>query len=164
MHGQCLLGRHGLRFSGAWLAASSQSLPHPGLRVFHRSWVCYDEELPSAATLSRLQFNISGIIGPALGGLLVPLAGANFVFALKCRLLPLGCGGNSAMETTNPLAKVHQNRSGCPYRSGKQKQDRSNNFRLVLFGVVIFPLPKGVRSNLRLTNTYSRRRRPDCFP
>jgi hypothetical protein len=29
-----------------------------------------------------LQFNISGIIGPALGGLLVPLAGANFVFAL----------------------------------------------------------------------------------
>ena len=123
-----------------------------------------DAELPSAATLSGLQFNISGIIGPALGGLLVPLAGANFVFALKCRLLPLGCGGNSAMETTNPLAKVHQNRSGCPYRSGKQKQDRSNNFRLVLFGVVNFPLRMGIRSNLRLTNTYSRRRRPDCFP
>ena len=38
-------------------------------------------ELPSAATLSGLQFNISGIIGPALGGLLVPLAGANCVFA-----------------------------------------------------------------------------------
>src|SRR5271165_3859143 len=31
-----------------------------------------DAELPSAATLSGLQFNISGIIGPALGGLLVP--------------------------------------------------------------------------------------------
>ena len=46
-------------------------------------------ELPSAATLSGLQFNISGIIGPALGGLLVPLAGANFVFALNaaCFLL-----------------------------------------------------------------------------
>jgi hypothetical protein len=41
-----------------------------------------DAELPSAATLSGLQFNISGIIGPALGGLLVPLAGANFVFAI----------------------------------------------------------------------------------
>jgi len=39
--------------------------------------------------LSGLQFNISGIIGPALGGLLVPLAGANFVFALNaaCFLL-----------------------------------------------------------------------------
>jgi MFS family permease len=45
--------------------------------------VVSDEELPSAATLSGLQFNISGIIGPALGGLLIPLAGANFVFALN---------------------------------------------------------------------------------
>src|SRR6202140_5991695 len=51
--------------------------------------VVSDEELPSAATLSGLQFNISGIIGPALGGLLFPLAGANFVFALNatCFLL-----------------------------------------------------------------------------
>ena len=39
-----------------------------------------DAELPSAATLSGLQLNISGIIGPALGGLLVPLIGANLVF------------------------------------------------------------------------------------
>ena len=48
-----------------------------------------DAELPSAATLSGLQFNISGMIGLALGGLLVPLAGANFVFALNaaCFLL-----------------------------------------------------------------------------
>src|SRR6516225_2369211 len=45
--------------------------------------VVSDAELPSAATLSGLQFNISGIIGPALGGVLVALAGANFVFALN---------------------------------------------------------------------------------
>jgi predicted MFS family arabinose efflux permease len=39
--------------------------------------------------LSGLQFNISGIIGPALGGLLIPLIGANFVFAANaaCFLL-----------------------------------------------------------------------------
>jgi MFS family permease len=51
--------------------------------------VVSDGELPSAATLSGLQFNISGIIGPALGGFLVPLAGANFVFAVNaaCFLL-----------------------------------------------------------------------------
>src|SRR6266478_2666128 len=51
--------------------------------------VVSDAELPSAATLSGLQFNISGITGPALGGLLVPLAGANFVFVLNaaCFLL-----------------------------------------------------------------------------
>jgi hypothetical protein len=45
--------------------------------------VVSDEELPSAATLSGLQFNISGIVGPAFGGLLIPMAGANFVFAVN---------------------------------------------------------------------------------
>src|ERR1700732_811 len=45
--------------------------------------VVSDAELPSAATLSGLQLNISGIVGPALGGLLVPFAGAKFVFAVN---------------------------------------------------------------------------------
>src|SRR5215472_3809159 len=45
--------------------------------------VVSDAELPSAATLSGLQFNISGIIGPTLGGLLVAFAGANVVFVLN---------------------------------------------------------------------------------
>ena len=51
--------------------------------------VVSDGELPSAATLGSLQFSIAGIIGPVLGGLLVLLAGANFVFALNaaCFLL-----------------------------------------------------------------------------
>ena len=51
--------------------------------------VVSDTELPSAVILGGLQFNLAGIIGPALGGLLVPLAGANFVFALNgaCFLL-----------------------------------------------------------------------------
>jgi len=47
--------------------------------------VVSDAELPSAATLSGL--NISGIIGPALGGLLVPLAGAKLVFAINAAYL-----------------------------------------------------------------------------
>ena len=42
-----------------------------------------NEELPSASTLSGLQLNISGIIGPALGGLLLVFVGANTVFALN---------------------------------------------------------------------------------
>lgn len=42
-----------------------------------------NEELPSAATLGGLQLNISGIIGPAIGGFLLPLVGANSVFALN---------------------------------------------------------------------------------
>jgi MFS family permease len=47
------------------------------------SEVVSNAELPSAATLGGLQLNISGIIGPALGGLLVPIIGANFVFAVN---------------------------------------------------------------------------------
>jgi MFS family permease len=39
-----------------------------------------NEELPSASTLGGLQLNISGIIGPAIGGLLIPLIGVNAVF------------------------------------------------------------------------------------
>jgi MFS family permease len=42
-----------------------------------------DEELPSAATLGGLQMNVSGIIGPALGGILLYLLGANWVFMVN---------------------------------------------------------------------------------
>jgi MFS family permease len=42
-----------------------------------------DAELPAAVTLSGLQLNISGIIGPALGGLVIFLMGPNFVFAVN---------------------------------------------------------------------------------
>src|SRR5271157_3617684 len=38
------------------------------------------EELGSAYTLAGLQMDLSGIIGPLLAGLLIPLAGASFIF------------------------------------------------------------------------------------
>ena len=47
------------------------------------------EDLPSAITLGGLQLNISGIIGPAIGGIILSRLGVNFVFALNsaCFLL-----------------------------------------------------------------------------
>jgi MFS family permease len=42
-----------------------------------------NEELPSASTLSGLQLNISAIVGPALGGLLLLVVGANTIFVLN---------------------------------------------------------------------------------
>ncbi len=54
-----------------------------------------DEELPSASTLTGLQLNISTIVGPALGGLVLAVAGANTVFALNavCLLaVPISVG------------------------------------------------------------------------
>ena len=48
-----------------------------------------DEELPSASVLSGLQLDICGMIGPALGGALIPLIGTNTIFAANgaCFLL-----------------------------------------------------------------------------
>ena len=42
-----------------------------------------NEELPSASILSGLQLNISAIVGPALGGVLLLFVGANTVFMLN---------------------------------------------------------------------------------
>jgi len=41
------------------------------------------QELPAANNLGGLQMNIAGILGPALGGILIPLVGANALFALN---------------------------------------------------------------------------------
>jgi MFS family permease len=41
------------------------------------------EQLPSAIALGGIQMNLSGIIGPAIGGLLIPLFGVSTVFALN---------------------------------------------------------------------------------
>jgi MFS family permease len=41
------------------------------------------EDLPGANNLGGLQMNISGILGPALGGMLIPIVGASFLFAFN---------------------------------------------------------------------------------
>jgi predicted MFS family arabinose efflux permease len=68
--------------------------------------VVSDAELPSAATLGSLQFSIAGIIGPALGGLLIPLAGANFVFALNAVCFLLVVVATRQWKQPTPPAKL----------------------------------------------------------
>jgi MFS family permease len=41
------------------------------------------DELPSAITLGGVQLNVSGIVGPALGGLLLPLFGAPILISIN---------------------------------------------------------------------------------
>ena len=41
------------------------------------------EELPSAITLGGVQMNMGGIVGPAIGGLLLPLTGPALLFSLN---------------------------------------------------------------------------------
>jgi len=41
------------------------------------------EELPSAIALGGIQMNLAGIIGPVLGGILIPLFGVSTMFAIN---------------------------------------------------------------------------------
>jgi MFS family permease len=47
------------------------------------SEVVTKEELPAAITLGGLQLNVSGIIGPAIGGVLLLVFGASVVFVIN---------------------------------------------------------------------------------
>ena len=40
-------------------------------------------KLPSAITLGGVQLNLSGIVGPALGGLLLPFLGAPLLISIN---------------------------------------------------------------------------------
>jgi MFS family permease len=98
-----------LRLANLWLAGCATALallgwagmlsPHlllagvfligVGFAVNAPAWaslvpqVVTDEELPSASTLSGVQLNISGILGPAVAGVLLTRVGASVVFALN---------------------------------------------------------------------------------
>jgi len=63
-----------------------------------------DQDLPSATILAGLQFNISSILGPAVGGLLLTLLGAPFVFALNAAGFLLVAAAIPSPRMTNALA------------------------------------------------------------
>ena len=72
------------------------------------------DELPSAITLGGVQLNLSGIVGPALGGLLLPLLGAPLLIsvnALTFLVVALAvCSGNREKCNRPAFAKTSRNR------------------------------------------------------
>src|SRR5215469_4324497 len=80
-----------------WVLLTAVFLIGTGFAFYSPAWgsiqpeIVTNEELPSAATLGGLQLNISGIIGPAIGGVLLRFVSPNTVFALNacCFLLLL---------------------------------------------------------------------------
>jgi MFS family permease len=94
MHGWLVLSAAGLAVLGAlnllnpFLLLTGVFLLGTGFAANAPAWssvipdVVTKEELASAVTLGGVQMNISGIIGPAFGGLVLPIIGANTVFAL----------------------------------------------------------------------------------
>ena len=72
-----------------WVLLGAVFLIGTGFAFYSPAWtsiqpeIVTNEELPSASTLGGLQLNISGIIGPALGGLLLRVINPNAVFAMN---------------------------------------------------------------------------------
>src|SRR5260370_15286091 len=80
-----------------WILLIAVFLIGTGFAFYSPAWtsiqpeIVSNDELPSAATLGGLQLNISGIIGPAIGGVLLRFVSPNAVFAMNslCFLLTL---------------------------------------------------------------------------
>jgi MFS family permease len=72
-----------------WILLTAVFMIGTGFAFYSPAWtsiqpeIVSNEELPSASTLGGLQLNISGIIGPALGGLLLRVVNPNVVFAMN---------------------------------------------------------------------------------
>ncbi len=99
-----------------------------------------DAELPSAATLSGLQFNISGIIGPALGGLLVPVAGANVVFALNAACFLLVVLAAHPSKQPSVTAKFPSESSSISFGRVIRYARNASGFQVVLARNFLFAL------------------------
>lgn len=111
----------------AWTAVVAQLVP--------------ETELSSVATLNGLQFNISGILGPALGGLLLPLIGANQIFTANaaCFLIvilalrqwkepvqPCALGSKTSAPDLNTVIR-------CVLRRPALRSALAGNFEFALF-------------------------------
>ena len=57
------------------------------------------EQLLSAIALGGIQMNLAGIIGPALGGVLIPLVGVSTIFTLNAAAFGLVLDGGDNLET-----------------------------------------------------------------
>src|SRR6202795_3546861 len=72
-----------------WVLLGAVFFIGTGFAFYSPAWtsiqpeIVTNEELPSASTLGGLQLNISGIIGPALGGMLLRVVNPNAVFAMN---------------------------------------------------------------------------------
>ena len=60
------------------------------------------QQLPSAIALGGIQMNLAGIIGPALGGLLIPFAGVSVVFGMNAIAFVIVLVAVSTWKRKNP--------------------------------------------------------------
>jgi MFS family permease len=104
------------------------------------------DELPSAITLGGVQLNLSGIVGPALGGFLLPLLGAPLLISINALMFPLVAlavlqwkpreAGGSALRENFMESFI----SSLRYARNSERM-RVILFRNLLFSIVISIVP-----------------------
>jgi MFS family permease len=104
------------------------------------------EELPSAITLGGVQLNLSGIVGPALGGALLPLFGAPLLISLNglvfllVAFVVLTWKPRQASSNTLRENFIESFSSSVRYASNSQRM-KVILFRNALFSLVISVIP-----------------------
>ena len=99
------------------------------------------EELPSAVTLGGVQVNIAGIVGPALGGFLVPMLGAPLLISINALTLLIVCLVILPWKP-RPAQPDHGSREGFvdSFLGSLRYAARSARIRIVLFRNFLFSL------------------------
>src|SRR5206468_8489038 len=104
------------------------------------------EQLPSAIALGGIQMNLAGIVGPALGGLLIPLVGVSTVFTLNAAAFCLVLKAVITWKRTGtvvhaPLEGFFDSLTGAVRYMRYAPGVRIVLFRNLIFGVLIGAIP-----------------------
>jgi predicted MFS family arabinose efflux permease len=104
------------------------------------------EQLPSAIALGGIQMNLAGIIGPAIGGLLIPLVGVSTVFTMNAMafilvLLAVITWRRKTIALDTPLEGFFDSLTGAVRYMRYAPGVRIVLLRNLIFGVLIGATP-----------------------
>ncbi|MGA8656434.1 MAG: MFS transporter [Chthoniobacterales bacterium] len=104
------------------------------------------EQLPSAIALGGIQMNLAGIIGPALGGFLIPLVGVSNVFAINALafllvLVAISTWKRKSITVGAPLEGFFDSLAGAVRYMRYAPGVRIVLLRNLIFGVLIGATP-----------------------
>lgn len=123
----CALGIGSAMNAPAWQATTPELVPHA--------------ELPEAVALGGISVNVARAVGPALGGLLIGVAGAGGVFAVNATSFLGVLIVIASWRRTREVATLPPERVIGAVRSGARYVRHSNPFHAVLARSALFVLP-----------------------
>lgn len=127
-----------------WLLLAFTFLIGCGTALFNPSWqasmgdIVPREDLPGAVTLNSMGFNMMRSVGPAVGGLIVALAGASVAFALNAVSYLALIGALWRWKPQRAPARLPRERLGSAMWAGIRYVSMSPNLLSVLFRGFLF--------------------------